>query len=664
MTTIPASDLVNVSPSVENAGGTAVDIIGLCLTGNSRVPIGSVLSFPSAAAVSTYFGAAAKETQIAGGGSGLGGGYFAGFSGATKTPSNILFAQYNSGSVAAYVRGGSVAALSLAQLQAINGTLNVSVDGYPRAAAALNLSTATSFSNAASLIATALNAGGANPAVSSMTGSIAASTSSFTASISGKLMTVTNVTSGQVVAGTTLSGTGVTANTLVTGQVSGTPGGIGTYSVDTAQVAASTAVAGTYGTMTVSAVLSGALAVGQTLSGTGVTAGTQVTQLGTGTGGTGTYFVSSNAVVSSTTITGTGTNVAVSYDSTSGAFTIASGVLVGGAASTAAFATGTTAASLGLTSATGAVLSQGAAAAVPQAFMNALVSVNQNWATFFTSFDPDGGSGNSQKQAFAAWKTTKNNRFAYVCWDADVTPTQSVPASSSLGQILAANGDSGTYLQYEPTFLNHAAFISGAAASIDFSRKGGRISFAYRAQPGLVAGVTDETTATNLAGSPQSADRGNGYNFYGAYANANQGFVWEQRGFVTGPFMWFDTYINQIWMNSLFQSALLNMQGNVGSIPYTTAGYSLIEAALADPIQQALSFGAFGPDTLSASQISKVNNDAGQKISDVLQTQGYYLQIVAASPATRQARTSPQITFWYIDQGSIQSLDLSSVGLL
>jgi hypothetical protein len=60
-------------------------------------------------------------------------------------------------------------------------------------------------------------------------------------------------------------------------------------------------IAGT--TMTVSAVVSGAFAVGRVISGTGVTAGTSITALGTGTGGIGTYTVSQSQTVASTTIT-------------------------------------------------------------------------------------------------------------------------------------------------------------------------------------------------------------------------------------------------------------------------------------------------------------------------------------------------------------------------
>lgn len=56
-------------------------------------------------------------------------------------------------------------------------------------------------------------------------------------------------------------------------------------------------------TLTVTAVTSGTIAVGQTISGTGISAGTTITGLGTGTGGTGTYTVSISQTASSTTIT-------------------------------------------------------------------------------------------------------------------------------------------------------------------------------------------------------------------------------------------------------------------------------------------------------------------------------------------------------------------------
>lgn len=150
-------------------------------------------------------------------------------------------------------------------------------------------------------------AAGATPTGAAVvTASVAASTGSFTGSIAGDVLTITAVGSGVARPGGTLSGSGVVSGTTITAQLSGTAGGIGTYRVSVPQTVASTTISETYGTMTVSAVTSGTIGLGTVLSGTGVDAGTSVTQFITGAGGTGTYAVSSNTVVGSTTVTAAG----------------------------------------------------------------------------------------------------------------------------------------------------------------------------------------------------------------------------------------------------------------------------------------------------------------------------------------------------------------------
>ena len=59
-------------------------------------------------------------------------------------------------------------------------------------------------------------------------------------------------------------------------------------------------------TLTVSATPSGALGPGQTISGSGVASGTQITAFGTGTGGTGTYTVNNSQTVASEAMTASG----------------------------------------------------------------------------------------------------------------------------------------------------------------------------------------------------------------------------------------------------------------------------------------------------------------------------------------------------------------------
>lgn len=643
MSTIPASQLVSVTPSVLAAGGTGIDVIGLILTNSTRVPIGAVPAFPDADSVGEYFGDGSQEAALAGV-------YFSGFNNASKIPGSVLFAQYNEAAVAAYMRGGALG-LTLAQLQALTGSLTVVVDGDSRTDASIILSGATSFSDAATQIQTELNAAIATEAT--FTGSVGAV---YTAAIAGTVMTVSALTEGVIRVGDTISGTGVTAGTTITSLGTGT-GGTGTYNVSVSQTVGSTTITSVNNVLNVTILGTGTLAVGQTVTGGGLAANTKITALGTGSGGTGTYILSGAQQQSASGAkTATSTAVAVIYDSQSDAFVLTSGIT--GAISTVAFATGTLAAGLKWTSATGAVLSQGAAAATPAAFMAGIIDVTMNWVTFMTAFDPDGGSGTDVREAFAAWKDTQNDRFAYVVWDTDVGPTASSPDVDSLGRLLAAANDSGSCVVWAADATSGAllaAFVCGAAAAIDFTERNGRMTFAYKAQAGLVAGVTTALAASNL--------RANGYNFYGAYGAANENFVWFQNSQCTGDFAWLDAYIDQIWLNNQLQLALLLLLQNARSIPYSAAGTALIQAALADPINAGLNFGAFSPGAISSAQVAQVNADAGSDIANTLQTQGWFLQVLAASAAVRAARGSPPCTFWYLDRGSIQQINLNSVAV-
>lgn len=155
----------------------------------------------------------------------------------------------------------------------------------------------------------------------------------FTGSISGTTLTVTAITNGTIAAGQSLFGVGVTSETVITALGTGT-GGIGTYTINLSQTVASRqmnsaavgaivtgSITGT--TLTVTAVTSGTLYVGQTIQGTGVTALTIITALGTGSGGAGTYTVSTSQTVSSTTLYGLNFSQLPSSD---GAFTGATNV--------------------------------------------------------------------------------------------------------------------------------------------------------------------------------------------------------------------------------------------------------------------------------------------------------------------------------------------------
>ena len=336
-----------------------------------------------------------------------------------------------------------------------------------------------------------------------------------------------------------------------------------------------------------------------------------------------------------------------------------------GASSTIGFATGALATSLLMLSTSGGTLSQGANVDTEASAMNMVKSKTQNWGLFTTTWEPNLAS----KEAFSAWSNSTNNRYGYIAWDTDA---QAIVANSTacFGYILkslnysgtaAVSGSAATASEFSTTLAATtraaAAMILGTAASINFLQTNGRITFAFKSQSGMIPTVDSETSATNLLA--------NGYSFYGQYNEINNQFNIIYDGKISGIFLWIDTYVNQIWLNSNFRLALMDLFTNIGSAPYNQQGYSLIRAAMSDPINAALNFGAIRTGVeLSMAQIAEVNAAAGLSIANTIQTQGYYLQILDPGATVRGQRGSPIINFWYTDGGAIQKITLSSIDIL
>ena len=126
----------------------------------------------------------------------------------------------------------------------------------------------------------------------------------FYGTLNGTVLTITQILSGAVSAGQMIQGSGVINDTAITSLGTGLAGanGTGTYNVNIsnnifgAVVTGSIAGSGNTGVLTVTAVTSGAIVIGTVVSQS--TAGTvpnlvYVSSLGTGTGGTGTYNLTS-----------------------------------------------------------------------------------------------------------------------------------------------------------------------------------------------------------------------------------------------------------------------------------------------------------------------------------------------------------------------------------
>jgi hypothetical protein len=123
----------------------------------------------------------------------------------------------------------------------------------------------------------------------------------MTGSITGNVLTVTGGITGVLYNGTVLSGSGVFTGTQIVEQLlpllaGEALRGIGRYALSVPdQIVASEAMTGTYGLLTIA----GTYAVGQPVTGGGTSAGTVITDVGTGIGGAGTYIVNNTQTVGS-----------------------------------------------------------------------------------------------------------------------------------------------------------------------------------------------------------------------------------------------------------------------------------------------------------------------------------------------------------------------------
>lgn len=454
-----------------------------------------------------------------------------------------------------------------------------------------------------------------------------------TGSITTTTLTVTAVTSGALEAGQLLTGTGVSAGTRIVAQLTGAEGGIGTYSVSISQTVASTTITGAYDlTVTVDG-------VAKTASSLNLSAGAS-------------YSAIAAIIQTGLSLSGGQT---CTYSSQFGAFVISSATT--GATSTVTVGSGAAASILALTTAAGATLSQGNAAQTPTEIMDAVILSTQNWAGFMTTTEPS----NADKLLFADWTTAQTGKFAYVCYDDDTTAASESNNTSCFGYTLARSDNSGTCLigassGNTENLIDVASFVLGAIASLNFDSANGRITFAFKSAGGVLPTVDDATSAANLIG--------NGYNYYGAYATANEDFNFFYPGTVSGAYGWLDAYVNALWLNAQIQLAIMVGFTNTPSVPYNASGYALIKAWASDPIKQAVAFGAIRSGvTLSAAQIAQVNQAAGIAIDKTLVASGWYFQVTPATAEQRANRESPECTLWYTDGGSVQKLNIASIDI-
>ena len=340
---------------------------------------------------------------------------------------------------------------------------------------------------------------------------------------------------------------------------------------------------------------------------------------------------------------------AVTFDTQLQSFVIASGTT--GATSSISFATGAAAEALGLTELTGAQLDNVTTVDTATKAMKRLTNYTLNLSTIVA--ETSTALNNNIQKEIATWVSLQNHRYWLVKYGEEPTALIANNTTSFAGWV-AENNVADVTCVYG-TF-KHAALCAGYAASLNFSELNGRTTMDFRSTSTLAPSVTGVDDANAL--------ESNGYAYYGAFATANDRFIFLRNSIVSGEFKWVDAYLNQIYFNNQLQLAQITGLIANKSIPYNDVGKSKVRASAQDPINEMLNFGGIQTGViLSEQQKSIINNEAGVDAATIIFNQGYYLMIRDATAQVRAARGSFPIKLWYTDGGSVHSINIASINV-
>ena len=105
--TIPISQVVDIVPGVVGTGGNPLSLNAVAISDNTTmVPTSQLLEFPDADSVGNYFGPSSTEKTIADK-------YFAGYDNSFKKPGTLYFAGYAKAATSAWLRGTTLAGMTL-----------------------------------------------------------------------------------------------------------------------------------------------------------------------------------------------------------------------------------------------------------------------------------------------------------------------------------------------------------------------------------------------------------------------------------------------------------------------------------------------------------------------------------------------------------------------
>lgn len=579
-------------------GGAAVaqrQLIMRAVTQNSVLPPGLVAQFANSNSVGAYFGTSSEEYKRAQA-------YFAFVSKNVNSPKLISFARWVSTAIAPMIVGDTITKILSTFTAFTNGTLTINNGGVSSQISGINLSSATTLTQVASLLQTALQAAGViipapgNPVTGTTAGGTLAGATYYvkTTYVNALGETIGSAEVTQVVA----------LNNLLTVTSPGAQAGATGYNVYV-----STAT----GTETKQNASPINIGTGWTLPTTGLIAGAALPTSNT----------TGNAQLTNASVSfNTNTNQYVLTGSTPGSGTLS--------ASPTGLSTDLSAA-LGWTTG-GTVLVAGQAAQTAAAAIAASAAISNNFGSFVFC-TPATAMSNSDITAVAQWVDAQNNMYMY-----------SLATSLANLQTLFAliSGYSGVALNVLSTTQTND-FVEQSPCEIlaatDYSRAGASQNYMYYQFPTRNTTVTDDNTANIV-----DAARGN---YIGATQSAGQTLAFYQRGVLCGgsqAAVDMNTFANEMWLKAAFTAQFMSLFLNVPEVPADDSGAAMLLGVMTPTIATAKTNGVISVGKpLSAVQQQYITSITGDSTAwRQVQTLGYWLSITFSS----QTNSNSNLTEW------------------
>jgi hypothetical protein len=282
---------------------------------------------------------------------------------------------------------------------------------------------------------------------------------------------------------------------------------------------------------------------------------------------------------------------------------------------------------MGLTAASGAVISAGAAIESIATTLSAMWNLNQAWFyfTFTKEIANEVTVPNTDILAAAAW--AEANQLFYGQSILDATAFVSSPAGSTAATLKSLNY-SYTALQYENVLVANTdpyaiCALIARLVTVNYDLPSSTIDLKFKLEPGISPVTLTETQRLQL-----EANNVNYYTQFGLNAMIAEGACVGGR--------WIDEVVGLAWLDWALQSDIFAFEyAQTTKIPQTDKGVARITQVIAGRMDKAVADGLLAPGTWNTSTISGTDGTVIVEAGDFVK-KGY---IIYAAPVATQSQT-------------------------